>query len=86
MCLPVGERHPWAASLGQLADRSLEQVLGAYPADDSGFWTLPDIWDAEDLAMEIGDHPCVRTDDSRKDYATSGEREVLKLLALVCAR
>ena len=33
-----GERDSWAASLGQLADRSLEQTLGAYPGDDAGFW------------------------------------------------
>ena len=27
----AGERDLWAASLGQLADRSLELALGAYP-------------------------------------------------------
>ena len=30
----AGERDPWAASLGQLAERSLELALGAYPVDD----------------------------------------------------
>ena len=55
----AGERDLWAASLGLLADRVLEQRLGAYPADDSGFWTPPDLWDAEDLAIEIGSHPCL---------------------------
>ena len=38
----AGERDPWAASLGQLADQTLEHVLGAYPADGSGFSTPPD--------------------------------------------
>ena len=32
----AGERDPWAASLGQVAAGSLEQHLGAFPADDSG--------------------------------------------------
>ena len=35
------------------------QLLGTCPADDSGFWTPSEFWDAEDLAIEIGDHPCV---------------------------
>ena len=54
--LPGFSVAPWAASLGQLAERSLEQVLGAYPVDDSCFWTPPDFWDADDLADEIGEH------------------------------
>ena len=49
----AGERDPWAASLGQFAERSLEQVLGAYPVHGSCFWTPPDIFDADDLAAEI---------------------------------
>ena len=36
---------PWAASLGQLADRSLEQVLVAYPVDYSDLWAAPDFWE-----------------------------------------
>ena len=35
----AGER---AASLGQLADGSLEQALGASPVCDAGFWTRLD--------------------------------------------
>ena len=35
----AGGGDPWAASFGLLAERVLEQVLGAYPADDSGLWT-----------------------------------------------
>ena len=60
----AGEYASWAESLGQLADRSLEMVLGAYPADHSEFWTPPDFWDAEDVTIEIGDHPCVWKDGS----------------------
>ena len=30
----AGERDPWAASLGQLADKSVELALGAYPIGD----------------------------------------------------
>ena len=52
----AGERDPWAASLGLLAERSLEQALGAYPVDHSGFWAAPDFWDAEGVAAEIGEH------------------------------
>ena len=70
--LSTGERDPWAASRGQLAERSLEQVLGAYPVDESGFWTPPDLWDADDLAAEIEEHPCVWTDGSREAYPTGG--------------
>ena len=28
--------------------------MGAHPADDSGFLTPPDSWDAEDLAWKLG--------------------------------
>ena len=74
LCL-AGERDSWAASLGQLAERSLEQVLGAYPVDDSCFWTPPDFfWMLDDLAAEIGEHPCVWTDGSREAYPTAGFR------------
>ena len=44
----------WAASFGQLACE-LERRLGAYPVDDSGHWTPPDYWDADDL---VGDDGC----------------------------
>ena len=60
---------PHGASLGQLADRTLEHVSRAYPADDSGFWTPPDFWD---LAFELEERPCVWTDGSRTDYPTGG--------------
>ena len=59
--------------LGQLAGRSLELALGAYPVDSSDIRTPPEFWDAEDLATEIGDHPCVWTDGgSLETYSTVG--------------
>ena len=45
---------------------------GASLVDDSGFWNPRDFWDAEDLAMAIGDHTCVWTDGSREQYLTGG--------------
>ena len=62
----AGERDPCAASLGQLADRSLEEALGAYPVDDAGFWPPRDFSDVEDLATEIGEHPSAWTDVAGK--------------------
>ena len=55
-----------------IAARAVEQCWGAYPADDSGFWTPPDFWDADDLAMGIGEHASVWTDGSREDYPVGG--------------
>ena len=68
----AGMRDPYAAYFGQLAHRSLEQVLDAYPADASDFWTPPDFWDADDLALGLDHHPSVWTDGSREDYPTGG--------------
>ena len=51
----AGERDLWAASVGQLASRELERCVGAYPADNSSFWTPPDFWDADDSALEMTD-------------------------------
>ena len=52
-----GDRALWADSLGQLAVRSLETVLGSHPV-------VLTFWDAEDSATEIGDHSCVWTDEA----------------------
>ena len=41
-----------------------------YPVDDSCFWTPPDFWDADILAAEIGEHPCVWTDGIREACTT----------------
>ena len=76
-----GERDPWAASFGQLASWELERCLGAYPADYSGFWTPPDFWDGDDLALEM-------TDDDQFFGLTAAGRTIrlmgLRLLVLVC--
>ena len=42
----AGERDDWPPYLGHLADRAVERCLGAYPSDDSAFWTPPDFGDA----------------------------------------
>ena len=63
----AGERDPWAASLGHLAEK---RCLGAFPSDD--FWTPPDFWDADILAMGIEEHTSVWTDGSREDYPVGG--------------
>ena len=54
---------------------SLHSRLGSYPIDSSSFWTPPDFWDAEDLAMEMAEHPCVWTDGNLEP--------VFRLLVLV---
>ena len=70
--LAMRESDCWAASLGQLAERRLESALGAYPADHAGYWVTPDFWDAEDLALEMVEHPNIWTDGSRADYPIGG--------------
>ena len=67
-----GERDPWDNSPGQLAVRSLESVLGGYLVDSSDFWSPPDIWDAEDLAIKIGDFPRVWTDGGLDSWPSVG--------------
>ena len=47
-----------------LTDKSLESVVDAYSVDSADFWFPPDFWDAEHLAIVIGDHPCVCTSGS----------------------
>ena len=39
-------------------------LLSGDPVDGSCFWTPSELWDAEDLAIEIGDHSCAWTDGS----------------------
>ena len=68
----AGERDPWAASLGQLAVRSSEQHLGAYPADCAEFWNASKFWDADDLALGTEEHHRVWTDGSREQCLTGG--------------
>ena len=68
----LDQRDPWPASLGQLAERALESSLGAYPAGDAHLWVAPDLWDADDLALEMVDRPNIWTDGSREEYPVGG--------------
>ena len=54
----------------------LERCLGAYPVDSSGYWTPPDFWDADDIALEMSDHPNIWTDGSREEFSSTGDSEV----------
>ena len=72
----AGERDPWAASFGQLACCELERRLGAYPVDASAFWTPPEYWDADDIALEMSDAPNIWTGGSWEDFSLIGGFEV----------
>ena len=48
---------PWALSFGELASFHLERCLGAYPVDFAAAWTPPGYWDADDMALEMPEHP-----------------------------
>ena len=48
----------------------------AYPADFSCSWTPPDFWDADDIALEMSEHPNIWTDGSREDFSSVGGYEV----------
>ena len=71
-----GEKDSRAASFGQVACFELERCLGAYPLDSSGYWSPPDYWDADDIALEMSDHPCIWTDGSREDCSSVGGFEI----------
>ena len=68
----AGESDPWTASLAVSREVFGAASGGAFQADDSCFWTPPDLGDAEDLAIEIGDHPCVWTDGSKEECPIGG--------------
>ena len=67
---------PWALSFGELASFHLERFLGAYPVGFDAAWTPPDYWDADDIALEMPEHPNVWTDGSREDFSSVGGFEV----------
>ena len=67
---------PWASSFGELAAFHLERCIGAYPVDFSAVWTPPDYWDADDIALEVPEHPNIWTDGSREDFSSIGGCEV----------
>ena len=64
----TGGSDPEATSFGDLACGELERCLGAYPVDYCGYWTPPEYWDADDIAMVVADHPNIWTDGSREDF------------------
>ena len=40
------------------------------PVDFVDCWTPPDYWDADDIALEVPEHPKVWTDGSREDFSS----------------
>ena len=50
--------------------------FSAYLVDFSGSWTPPDYWDADDIALEMSEHPNVWTDGGREDFSSVGLFEV----------
>ena len=68
--------NPWASSFGELASFHLERCLGAYPADFATAWSPPDYWDADDIALEMPEHPNIWTDGSREDFSSTAGFEV----------
>ena len=59
-----------------MASFHLERCLGAYPVDFASCWTSPGYWDADDIALEMTDHPDVWTDGSWEDFTSVGGFEV----------
>ena len=49
--------------------------MGAYPVDFAG-WTPPDYWDADDIALDMSEHPNIWTDGSRENFPSVGGYEV----------
>ena len=80
----LGNR-PWALSFGELASCHLERCLGSYPVGFSDAWTPPDYWDADDIALEMPEHPDVWTDGSREDFSSVGGFEVAGAVAYLPA-
>ena len=72
----ISTKDPWATSFGDLASFPLEQCLGAYLVGFDDCWTPPEYWDADDVALEMTDHPNVWTDRSREDFSSVGGFEV----------
>ena len=77
----VGDK-PWALSFGDLASFDLESRLGAYPVGFDAAWTPPDYWDADDIALEMPEHPNVWTDGSREDFPLLGVSRLLVLVSI----
>ena len=71
----VRDGELWASSFGDLACSYLERCLGAYPVDFASL-SPPEYWDADDIALEMSDHPNIWTDGSREDFTSVGGFEV----------
>ena len=66
----ISVKDPWATSFGDLASFHLERCLGAYPVDFDGCWTPPEYWDADDIALEMSEHPSIWIDGSRENFSS----------------
>ena len=49
--------------------------MGAYPVDFAS-WSPPECWDADDIALEMPEHPNIWTDGRREDFTPVGGFEV----------
>ena len=81
----TSDSDPWASSFGYLVFGKLERCLGAYPVDFSGSWTPFEYWDADDIALEMSEHPTNWTDGSREDFSSVGGFEVAGAVYLPAA-
>ena len=54
---------------------SSERCLGSYPVDFAN-WSPPEYYDADDIALEMSDHPNIWTDSSREAFSSVGGFEV----------
>ena len=72
----ISDKDPWTTSFGDLAFAVLERCLGAFPVDLSCSWTPPDYWDADDISLEMSEHPNIWTDGSREDFSFLGGFQV----------
>ena len=79
----TGQRDPWATSFGGLASFHLERCRGAYPVDFAAAWTPPEYWDADDIALEIPEHPNIWTSPLLRLLLITRFGERLKSMAML---
>ena len=72
----ISDKDPSATSFGDVASFHLERCLGAYPVDFASCWSPPEYWDADDIALEMSEHPNIWTDGSREDFSSVGGFEI----------
>ena len=53
-----------------MASFYLERCLGAFRVDLAGCWTPPEYWDADDIALEMSEHPDFWTGGGREDFSS----------------